>query len=144
VALVVAASFEQARAAAALVDLDYAGEPGCYDFAAGQQPAYTPQSLAFGLRPDTAVGDFDTGFQTAPVRIDQRYTTPYQLSQPMEPHACLAIRRGDELILHVSTQIVSAARASIASTLQIDPERIHIVAPYVGGGFGSRTPTSPS
>jgi xanthine dehydrogenase YagR molybdenum-binding subunit len=138
VALVVAASFEQARAAAALVDLDYAGEPGCYDFAAGQQPAYTPQSLVFGLRPDTAVGDFATGFQGAPVRIDQRYTTPYQLSQPMEPHACLAVPRGDELILHVSTQIVAAARASIASTLRIDPERIHIVAPYVGGGFGSK------
>jgi xanthine dehydrogenase YagR molybdenum-binding subunit len=138
VALVVATSFEQARAAAALVDLDCAGEPGCFDFTADQQQAYTPQSLVFGLRPDTAVGDFAAGFQTAPVRIDQRYTTPYQLSQPMEPHACLAVPRGDELIIHVGTQFVAAARASIASTLKIDPERIHIVAPYVGGGFGSK------
>jgi xanthine dehydrogenase YagR molybdenum-binding subunit len=56
----------------------------------------------------------------------------------MEPHACLAVPRGDDLIVYVSTQIVDAARASIASTLQIAPERIHIVTPFVGGGFGSK------
>jgi xanthine dehydrogenase YagR molybdenum-binding subunit len=139
VALVVAATFEQARAAAPLVDIEYAGEAGSYDFAACRHQAYAPDSLIYGMIPtDTAVGDFDAGFDTAPVRIDERYTTPYEFSQPMEPHACLVEPHGEDLIVHVSSQIVDAARASIASTLQIDPERIHIVTPYVGGGFGSK------
>jgi xanthine dehydrogenase YagR molybdenum-binding subunit len=139
VALVVATTFEQARAAANLVDVEYAGAPGSYDFAACQDQTYAPDALIYGaISPDTAVGDLDTGFDSAPVRIDVRYTTPYELSQPMEPPACLVAPRGEDLIVHVSTQIVDAARASIANTLLIDPERIHIITPYVGGGFGSK------
>ena len=58
----------------------------------------------------------------------------------MEPNACLAVPHGDgeELTAYVSTQIVAAARARIASTLRMDPQRIHVVAPYIGGGFGSK------
>ena len=56
----------------------------------------------------------------------------------MEPHACLVVPRGEDLTVYVSSQIVDAAHASIASTLRIDPARIHIVTPYVGGGFGSK------
>jgi xanthine dehydrogenase YagR molybdenum-binding subunit len=56
----------------------------------------------------------------------------------MEPNACLAVPRGEDLVLYVSTQIVDAARSSVASTLKIDPEKIQVVSPYVGGGFGSK------
>ena len=56
----------------------------------------------------------------------------------MEPHACLAVPRGEDLTVYVSSQIVAEARNAIASTLKIDPERIHVVAPFVGGGFGSK------
>lgn len=138
VALVVAATFEQGQAAANLVDVEYAPEPGRYDFAAHQDQAYAPEVVNAHNTTDTAVGDFDAGFDAAEVKIDQRYTTPYELSQPMEPHACLAVPRGEDLIVYVSTQIVDAARTSIASTLQIDEQRVRIVAPYIGGGFGSK------
>lgn len=50
--------------------------------------------------------------------------------------ACLAVPRGEDLKLYVSTQIVDAVRACVASTLKIDPQRIRVVSPYVGGGFG--------
>jgi xanthine dehydrogenase YagR molybdenum-binding subunit len=56
----------------------------------------------------------------------------------MEPNACLAVPRGENLELYVSTQIVDAARSCVASTLKIDPQRIKVVSPYVGGGFGSK------
>ncbi|WP_433299505.1 molybdopterin cofactor-binding domain-containing protein [Pseudonocardia sp. CA-142604] len=138
VALVVASTFEQARAASHLVDVEYATEPGRYDFAAFQDQAYVPEKLVFGMPVDTAVGDFAAGFEAAEIKLDQRYTTPYAFSLPLEPHACLAVPRGDDLILHLSTQIVDAARTSIAATLQMDAERIHVVTPYVGGGFGSK------
>jgi xanthine dehydrogenase YagR molybdenum-binding subunit len=138
VALAVAATFEQARAAADLVDVEYVGGRGRFDFAAYEDEAYVPKVVNAGLPTDTAVGDFDAGFDTAAVRVDQRYTTPYEFSMPMEPHACLVVPRGEDLDVYVSCQIVDAARASIASTLRIDPARIHIVTPYVGGGFGSK------
>ena len=137
VALVVATTFEQARAAASLVEVNYVAEPGQYDFAARQDQAYAPKRVWF-WDTDTAVGDFDSGFDTAAITVDQRYTTPYQFSQPMEPNACLAVWHGDDLTVYVSAQVVNNARASIASTLQIDPQRIHVVTPYVGGGFGSK------
>ncbi len=84
------------------------------------------------------MGDFDSAFHTAPVKVDQTYTTPYQFSQPMEPHNCMAVPRGDDLTIYVSAQIVDSAHISLASTLRIDPQRILVIAPYVGGGFGSK------
>jgi xanthine dehydrogenase YagR molybdenum-binding subunit len=137
VALVVATTFEQARAAANLVDVDYAAEQGQYDFAARLDQVYAPKRVKF-FDTDTAVGSFDSAFATAAVKVDQRYTTPYQFSQPMEPSACLAVWRGEDVTVYVSAQVVASARAAIASTLQIDPQRIHIVSTYVGGGFGSK------
>ena len=77
-------------------------------------------------------------YDSAPVKIDHSYHTPYCFSQPMEPNACLAVPRGEDLELYVSTQIVDAVRSRVARTLKIDPQRIKIVSPYVGGGFGSK------
>jgi xanthine dehydrogenase YagR molybdenum-binding subunit len=138
VALVVAATLEQARAAANLVVIEYAAESGHYDFAARQDQAYAPKRVKGRWDTDTAVGDFDSAFSTAEVKVDQRYTTPYQFSQPMEPAACLAVCRGDDLTVYVSAQTLTWAQASIASTLGIDPRRVRVVAPFVGGGFGSK------
>ena len=45
---------------------------------------------------------------------------------------------GEDLTVYVSSQIVGEARTAIASTLKMTEERIHIVSPYVGGGFGSK------
>jgi len=50
----------------------------------------------------------------------------------------MAVPHGEDLTIYVSAQIVDAARTSIASTLRIDPQRILVLAPYVGGGFGSK------
>jgi xanthine dehydrogenase YagR molybdenum-binding subunit len=138
VALVVAATLEQAQAAANLVRIAYAVEPGHFDFMANAERAYAPKQLIFGLPTDSAVGDFESEFGSAAVKVDQHYHTPYCFSQPMEPNACLAVPRGDDLLVYVSTQIVDAARASLAGTLKIDPQRIQVVSPSVGGGFGSK------
>jgi xanthine dehydrogenase YagR molybdenum-binding subunit len=138
VALVVAATYEQARAAANLVDVTYAGEPGRFDFATRLDQAYAPKAVNAGLPTDSAVGDFDGAFDGAAVKVDQTYITPYQFAQPMEPHACMAVPNGEDLTIYVASQIVAEARTAIASTLRMDTERIRIVTPYVGGGFGSK------
>ena len=61
VALVVAATLEQAQAAANLVHIAYAAEPGHFDFMANAERAYAPKQLIFGLPTDSAVGDFECG-----------------------------------------------------------------------------------
>ena len=138
VALVVATSFQNAQAGANLLRVKYAVNPGQFDFMANLQQAYTPKQLLFGIPTDSTVGDFDSGFESAPVKVDQDYRTAYCFSMPMEPNACLVEPRGDDLVVYVSTQIVDAARASLAATLKMDPVRIRVVSPYVGGGFGSK------
>ena len=138
VAVVVAATFEQARAASYLVDVTYDSSPGRFDFSALLGDAYAPQTVNAGLPTDSAVGNFDAGFAGAEVKIDSTYTTPYEFSQPMEMHTCMAVPRGEELTIYVSAQIVSEARLAIAATLQMDLQRIRVLSPFVGGGFGSK------
>jgi len=138
VALVVASTYEQARAAAKVVDVTYASEPGRFDFAARLDHAYAPTTVNAQLDTDSAVGRFDSAYKSADVKLDLSYTTPYQMSQPMEPHACMAVPDGEDLNVYVSAQIVAEARKAIARTLMMDVERVHIVSPFVGGGFGSK------
>ncbi|MFD9217760.1 molybdopterin cofactor-binding domain-containing protein [Streptomyces sp. NPDC059544] len=138
VALVVAGTLEQARAAADLVEVEYSTGRGRFDFSEFEDDVYIPKVVNAGLPTDTEVGDFDAGFDSAEVKVDQHYTTPYEFSLPIEPNACLAEPRDDELFVYVSSQIVNAAQASVAATLRMAPERVHVVAPFVGGGFGSK------
>ncbi|MFG3658649.1 molybdopterin cofactor-binding domain-containing protein [Streptomyces sp. NPDC047706] len=138
VALVVAETFEQARGAAELVEVEYREGRGRFDFGEYEDDSYVPKVVNAGLPTDTAVGDFDAGFAGADVQVDQRYSTPYEFSLPIEPNACLAEPRGEDLVVYVSSQIVDAAQVSVAGTLRMDPERVHVVAPFVGGGFGSK------
>ena len=91
-----------------------------------------------GFPTDSYVGDFDAAFAAAPIRIDQTYTTPYVFSQPMEPHACLAVWSGDVVTVHASSQTLGNAKARIAATFGLSPRQIRVVARYVGGGFGSK------
>ncbi len=138
VALVVADTFEQARAAANLVDVEYVREPGRFDFTACLDHAYAPTAVNAGIATDTAVGDFEGGFASAPIKIDAHYTTPFELAQPMETHTCMAAWNGEDVTVWLSCQIVGEARKAIAATLRIDPSCVHLVSPFTGGGFGSK------
>ena len=137
IALVVAETFEQARAAAALVRADYARGKGAFDLAAAMDAATAPKP-AFGTVPDTAVGDFDTAFASAPVTLDARYTTPDHSHAMMEPHASIAAWEGDKLTLWTANQMVAWSVGDMAKTLGIPKENIRLVSPYIGGGFGGK------
>jgi xanthine dehydrogenase YagR molybdenum-binding subunit len=138
VAVVVASTFEQARAAAALVDVAYEPTEGYFDLAARESFATVAKSVNGGFAPESSVGDFDGAFASAQVKIDQLYTTPYEFSLPMEPHNCLAAWNGDVVTVYASTQMVASGRLRIASTLGLDPSKVRVVSRFVGGGFGSK------
>ena len=134
IAVVVAESFEQARAAAKLIRVDYARGKGRYDLAAAKASATKPE----GDDSDTAVGDFARAFARAPVTLDATYTTPDQSHTPMEPHATMAAWDGGKLTVWTSNQMVDWARRDLAEAFGMTKDDIHVMAPYVGGGFGSK------
>lgn len=137
IAVVVAETFEQARAAALLIKVKYAPAKGAFDLAAAKESATKPKPGIAGP-PDTAVGDFDSAFAAAAIQLDATYTTPDQSHSMMEPHASIAAWEGDKLTLWTSNQMVGWAVADIATTLGIPKENIHVSTPYIGGGFGGK------
>src|SRR5205814_207748 len=116
VALVVAETFEQARAAAQLVQVRYAADKGAYDLAAARASATKPQPDS-SSGPDTAVGDFAGAYAAAPLKLDATYTTPDQGHAMMEPHASIAAWKGDELQVWTSNQMINWAVTDLAKTL---------------------------
>src|SRR6202046_445616 len=137
VAFVGAESFEQARAAAYLVDVKYDRLNGKYALRNNLHEARVPKPNDAPAA-DSAVGDFADAFANAPVRIDVTYTTPLQSHAMMEPHATLAMWDGDKLILHTANQMLNQGQQAIATTLKIPVENVRLISPFIGGGFGGK------
>ena len=141
IAVVVAETFEQARAAAMLVHVDYARATGQFDLAEALKTApLTGGSSGEGSHSPAVerVGQFEEAFAAAPVKLDQRYTTPDQSHMMMEPFASIAAWQGDELRLWTSNQMIDWGRSDLAKTLGMPKEKIRLMSPYVGGGFGGK------
>lgn len=133
VALVVAETFEQARAAANLIRVDYARAEGRYDLAKAKASATLPNGSK-----DAQHGDFNTAFAAAPVTLDETYVTPDQSHMMMEPFASMAVWDGDALTLYTSNQMIAWGVGDVAKTLGIPKEKVRLVSPYIGGGFGGK------
>jgi xanthine dehydrogenase YagR molybdenum-binding subunit len=131
VAIVVAETFEQARAAAALIRVKYTRTPGKFDLAADAATA----PLAGAVQ---RTGDFEGAFSAAPVKLDQTYTTPDESHAMMEPFATIAAWQGDKLTIRTSNQMIAWAKRDIAKTLGIPPTNVRVDSPYIGGGFGGK------
>ncbi|CAO3427331.1 aldehyde oxidoreductase molybdenum-binding subunit PaoC [Azospirillum endophyticum] len=134
VALVVAESFEQARAAAALVRVTYDRTDGAFDLAKAKEGATKPKDG----KSDSDVGDFAGAFAAAPVRLDETYTTPDQTHAMMEPHATVAAWDGDRLTVWLSNQMIAWTTGDLARTLGMPKEKVRLISPFVGGGFGGK------
>ena len=137
VALVVADTLEHAQAASRLVRIDYLARPSSLDFMAAKANAFTPEKVQ-GSTADSTRGDVGAGMAAAVTRVDAVYTTPVEHHNPMEPHATVASWDGDRLTLHDSTQYVTGARNTVAKTLGIAPDKVRVICPFVGGGFGCK------
>jgi xanthine dehydrogenase YagR molybdenum-binding subunit len=141
IVLVVAETFEQARAAANLVRVDYARAKGRFDLDEALKTAPLTggdSNEGSGAPPVDRKGRFETAFAAAPVKLDERYTTPDHTHAMMEPHASIAVWRGDELVIWTSNQMINWCRTDLAKTLGIPKEKIRFLSPYVGGGFGAK------
>jgi xanthine dehydrogenase YagR molybdenum-binding subunit len=141
IAIVVAETFEQARAASYLIQVEYAKEPGQFDLAAeaGNAPVVGADSgEGSGAPPVDRVGDFEAAFAAAPVKLDETYTTPDQSHAMMEPHATIAAWNGSKLTLWTSNQMIHWGREDIAKILGMPADNVRLDSPFVGGGFGCK------
>jgi xanthine dehydrogenase YagR molybdenum-binding subunit len=140
VALVVADTLEHARDAAHHLRITYQRQEAMLDFDKAKASAHKPDKVK-DEEADTRRGDPDADLRNAAARVDAVYTTPLEHHNPMEPHATVAAWDGDRLTLYDATQYVSGVRTTVAKTLGIAPEQVHVISPYVGGGFGCKGST---
>ncbi|SFS01732.1 xanthine dehydrogenase family protein molybdopterin-binding subunit [Sphingomonas jatrophae] len=143
--MVVADTFEAAREAAAKVRVDYAPEEGGRFVLAEEAPKAKTPGYPFFNKANMNTGDFDGAFATAPVQVDATYTTPSQIHAAMEPHAATASwdEAEGKLTIHASYQMIGNVAAQLAKVLGIKADKIHLMSPYVGGGFGSKLGLNP-
>ncbi|SEL65956.1 xanthine dehydrogenase YagR molybdenum-binding subunit [Roseateles sp. YR242] len=140
VALVVAETFEQARAAAELVKIEYKAEPGAFSLAKARAGAKPPKADdgPGGTPPESRIGDFEGAYAKAAVKIDHTYTTPDQSHAMMEPHATTALWEGDRLTVWTANQMIDWGRGDLAKTLNLPKEKVRLISPFIGGGFGGK------
>ncbi len=140
IGVVVAETFEQAVDAAGRLRISYEIQPAKLSFEREKAGAYKPLQLTRGPA-DGGWGDVNAGLARAEARIEQTYTTPMEHHNPMEPHATVAHWEGERLTLYDATQFISGVRETVAKRLGIAPERVRVIDPYVGGGFGCKGST---
>lgn len=128
VALAVADSFEEAKAAADAVRVSYA---------AGI-PEVGPGLVAEEMKAKSERGDADAGLAAAAVTIDQRYDMAPETHNPIETHATLAVWDGDELTLHEATQGVINHRNVVAKMLGVPAAKVRVISRFLGSGFGNK------
>ncbi len=144
VAVVVATDKYNARDAADLVEVDYEPLPTVTDpekaLAPGAPPVHPewPDNVSFTYHQEG--GDVDKAFAEAEVIVRQRITSQRLIPTSMETRGVVAEwHPGDRaLTLWSSTQIPHLMRSLVAQMLGIPENRMRVITPEVGGGFGSK------
>src|SRR6201987_3713842 len=135
VALVVAEEFEIARFAASLIRVEYERKPHVTDFEAQRKRG------AVSKRDPThsiARGNSAPAFEQAPVRIKAEYRMPVEHHNPMEPFAATAVWEGNgHITVFDKTQGPQNCRNYVAGVFGMPRDKVRVLSPYVGGGFGS-------
>jgi len=137
IALVVAETFEQARDAAKQLRVEYREDEG----ALVEQHSRDAPVETYGN--SVIQGNLDKAMSEAAHAVDVTYTTECHNSAPMEPHASIAQWDGEVLTLHSSLQMLRYNVKELADAVGLPPEKVHLISPYVGGGFGSKLGISP-
>jgi aerobic carbon-monoxide dehydrogenase large subunit len=140
VACVVARNRYAAADALEKIDVDYEPLPAVLDMEAALADG-SPKVHEAGNKSyewTFANGDLDAAFRDAPVVIEKTYRQQRLIPCAMEPRAVVCDPRGGEFTLWSSTQIPHVVRFLAAAILGIPEQKLRVVAPDVGGGFGSK------
>src|SRR5215469_1208413 len=140
VAVVIARDRYTASDAAMLVDVSYEPLPPVLDMRTALDEG-SPKVHEAGNKSFEwvfAQGDVDEAFRGAPVVIERNYRQQRLIPSAMEPRAVVATDVGGEFTLWSATQIPHVLRVMLALVTGIPEQNIRVIAPDVGGGFGSK------
>ena len=138
IGLVVADTFERARDAAHQIEIEYETHSPQID--AGQA-SYQKAIGMFGEDLEYLSGEFETGDVSVggAATVEATYTTETEIHAPMEPHALVAHwENNDSVTIYEPTQWVKGSQRTYAELCGIPQERVRIISPYIGGGFGCK------
>lgn len=146
VAAVVARTRAQAQDAANAIEVEYQALPSVSKAEEAIKPGAPlareeiDSNICYTLTKNG--GDVDKAFAAADHVFSMHIASPRQVALAMEPRGVLANPDpfGKALTVWLSTQGPHRARAEIANVLGFPENRIHLIAPDVGGGFGSKGP----
>ncbi len=131
VALVVAETMDQAREAAATVQVEYAATNPNLSLDLSDE-------LNGKLSVQSQRGDAEKAFAAGPITIDRTYVTPVETHNPIEMHAIVADYDGHNFTLYESTQGIENAQVAMAQMLGVPLENVRIVMQFLGSGFGGK------
>ena len=132
-AVVVAQTVEQARAAAEQVKVSYRSQTPRIGGGLFKTRLKDEQSAEQSKR-----GDVNNAFKSAAVTIDETYTTPVETHNPIELHASVAVYDGQNFTLYETSQAVVNHRDVLAAMLGVAPQHVKIVTKFLGSGFGGK------
>jgi xanthine dehydrogenase YagR molybdenum-binding subunit len=137
VAVVLAETFEAAREGAHRLKISYAPESPTAGFGSNGATTVAAKDVVANFE-DPKVGDAEAAFAAAPVTVDQHYATPTQHHNAIELFTTSCAWADGRLTVWEGSQNVTGFKYGLAEQLGIDPDKVHIISPYVGGAFGSR------
>ncbi|GHE79045.1 carbon-monoxide dehydrogenase large subunit [Amycolatopsis deserti] len=147
IGFVVAETFEQARDAAALVEVAYRELPALtsledgLDTAIEAAPGHVDAPPTLTVLED-GVTSIEDAFAASPVVVDATYRTAAQHHTPMEPHSAVAVWADGALTVYSGNQAANLQAVELATALGLDPSAVRAVNPFVGGAFGGKARTS--
>ncbi len=138
IAVVVAETYEQARAAAALLKVEYQKLPVAIELEK-ELPKGFKAKIFFGvIESEFNEGDAAGVITAAPVKVERTYRTSMENHHPMEPHASIAVWAGEKLKIYDAVQGLKSSQGKMASILGLQLEQVQIISKFVGGGFGGK------
>jgi isoquinoline 1-oxidoreductase len=84
-------------------------------------------------------GDIGIGRQRSARQFESTYLNSYVAHAAMETHAALAAIEDGKVTVWASTQNPFGVRDQVAQALRFPPEKVRVITPFVGGGFGGKT-----
>ncbi|MDQ3767357.1 MAG: molybdopterin-dependent oxidoreductase, partial [Actinomycetota bacterium] len=144
VAVVVADSREHAADAIEAVDVDYEPLDACLEIEDALKDGAPVCHEDLGSNDaydwDFKVGEVDKVFSESPVVVKERYYHPRLIPNAIEPRGVVVdpVPAQGEYTLYSATQIPHILKTTLSGTMDIPESKLRVVAPDVGGGFGSK------
>ena len=147
VALIVAEDLHTAERALEKIHVEYEPLPSVFDageaLAAGAPILHEERGSNLLLEDSLIWGDVDEGFRHAERVFEETFSSPSMFHHPMEPvGGCLVHYMNGEVNMWLPTSSPMRDAAEFAHFLGLEPDKVRLRVPYVGGGFGSKIPTT--